>query len=218
VPVGGVPLLEHVARRLVAAGADRLIVNTHRFPEAIRCFVSERGGFGVEVVYSAEAEAPLETGGGLWHARHLFRGDAPAFLHSTDVLTDLPLDALYRAHAEAPVLATLAVHERVASRYLLFDAAGLLGHEHVASGRRLLVRSISGPVERLAFCGVHVVAPALFAHVTERGAFPIVDLYLRLAGEGLSVRPFRVDGCTWMDGGTPERLAAAEAALAARPR
>src|SRR5690606_3788145 len=91
VPVGGVPMLERVARGLVAAGADRLVINTHRFPEQIEAFVASRDGFGVEVVFSPEPEQPLETGGGLGKASSLFRRDAPAFLHNCDVLTALPL-------------------------------------------------------------------------------------------------------------------------------
>ncbi|MEW6752163.1 MAG: sugar phosphate nucleotidyltransferase [Candidatus Latescibacterota bacterium] len=215
VPVAGVPLLERVSRRLVAAGVDRLIINTHAFPQAVEGFVAGRGGFGVQVLFSPEPGAPLETGGGLLNARALFRGDRPAFLHNVDVLTDLPLGALYESHGAAAALATLAVHERRASRYLLFDEEGLVGHEAPAAGRRVQVRPGRGVVQRLAFCGVHVVSPGLLAQITERGAFPIVDVYLRLAAAGAPIRPFRVDGCNWMDVGTPARLGAAEAAAAA---
>src|SRR5919109_2511750 len=82
IEIGGVPMLERVARRLVAAGADRLVINTHPFPEQIVEFVREREGFGVEVHFSHEPDEPLETGGGLRQAAPLFRRDAPFLLHN----------------------------------------------------------------------------------------------------------------------------------------
>jgi NDP-sugar pyrophosphorylase family protein len=45
--------------------------------------------------------------------------------------------------------------------------------------------------------------------MTERGVFSILDPYLRLAGEGHTIRPFRIDGCMWLDIGKPEQLEAA---------
>lgn len=209
VEVGGVPILERVARRLIEAGADRLVINVHHFRDQIRRFVEERGGFGVEVAFSEEVDAPLETGGGVLRAAPLFRGDAPFFLHNADILTDLPLREMYAAHQAAAPLATLAVMERPTSRYLLFDDEGLLGRADERKGIRIEVRHPVGAVRRLAFAGVHVVSPDLPALLTERGAFSILDPYLRLAGEGMRILPFRSDGAYWSDIGKPEELEAA---------
>src|SRR5690606_7678227 len=101
VEVGGVPALEHVARRLIAAGADRLIINVHHHADRIIEFVESRDGFGVSVEFSREDERPLETGGGLLHAAPLFRRDAPFLLHNVDVLTGADLGALYAAQVES---------------------------------------------------------------------------------------------------------------------
>lgn len=207
VPVGGVPILERVARRLIAAGADRLVVNTHYLAEQIEAYVREHDGWGVEAVCSREpGDAPLETGGGLLVAEPLFRKEAPFFLHNADVLTDLPLRSMYDAHLAEGALATLAVMERPTSRHLLFDRRGLLGRSDEKNGIDIRVRPAEGPVEKLAFAGVHVISPAIFGRLTERGAFSILDPYLRLTAEGETVRPFRVDGCTWLDIGRPEQL------------
>lgn len=214
VEVGGVPMLERVARRLVAAGADRLIVNVHPFAEQVEAFVRARDGFGVEVVLSHEREAPLETGGGLKHAAGLLRRDAPFLVHNVDVMTDLPLGTLYAAQRDAAPLATLAVMERATERFLLFDALGLLGRIDRTKGVDLRVREPRGEVSMLAFAGVHVVSPDLLVALEETGAFSILDPYLRLAGEGAVIRPYRVDAHAWIDVGRPEQLARAEARLA----
>ena len=206
VDVGGLPILERVARRLIDAGADRLIVNLHHFGEQIREYVAKRDGFGVEVLFSAEEPQPLETGGALLRAAPLFRRDAPFFLHNADILTDLPLEAMYAAHRESEPLATLAVMERDSSRYLLFDELGLFGRADEKKRIRLEARPPEGEVRRLAFGGVHVISPELLDLLTESGAFSILDPYLRLAGEGKRILPFRIDGAYWSDIGKPEQL------------
>jgi MurNAc alpha-1-phosphate uridylyltransferase len=214
IPVAGVPMLERVARRLIAAGADRLIVNTSHLSEQIEAFLREQDGFGVEWQVSREPGEPLETGGAILQGAPLFRGDVPFFLHNADVLTDLPLPAMYRAHQQAEPLATLAVMERETSRHLLFDDRGLLGRTDAKQGLDLRVRGAVGEVRSLAFGGVHVIAPRIFGLLTESGAFSILDPYLRLAAAGETLLPFRVDDFTWVDIGRPEQLAAAHAEAA----
>ncbi|MBI4544274.1 MAG: NTP transferase domain-containing protein [Gemmatimonadetes bacterium] len=216
IPVGGVPMLERVARRLVDAGADRLVINTHRHSEQIEAFVAERGGFGAEVVFSREPDRPLETGGGLLQAAALLRRDAPFLLHNVDVLTDLPLRELSAAQlaAGATVLATLAVMEREAARRLLFDDLGLCGRRDLRAGTVSWARSAVGSMRELPYCGVQAVSPRLLDLITERGVFSIFEPYLRLAGERWQILPYRVDGAAWFDIGDAQRLAAAEAGVA----
>ncbi len=219
VEVGGVPIIERVARALVGAGADRLIVNTHHLGEVVERYARERDGWGAELRFSREeGRAPLETGGGLLHARGHFRQDAPFFLHNADLLTDLPLKEMYDAHLVSGALATLAVMERPSSRHFLFDDRGLLGRSDDEKGLDLRIRPAEGEIEKLAFAGVHVVSPEIFPRITERGAFSILDPYLRLAGEGERIVPFRVDGALWIDIGRPEMLEQARALFAGKAK
>lgn len=209
VEVAGVPMLERVARRLVAAGAHRLIVNVHHLGEQVEAFVAERDGFGVEVAVSREeGPEPLETGGGLMAAESLFRTDAPFLLHNVDVVTDLDLAALYGAHDPTDALATLAVNDRETSRPLLFDDEGLYGKADRRPGResRETVRDPVGETTEIGFAGVHVLSPRIFDLVGERGKFSIMEPYLRLAGEGHRIRPWDASDALWMEVGTPERL------------
>jgi NDP-sugar pyrophosphorylase family protein len=207
IEVGGVPMLERVARHLIAAGADRLVINTAYLAQQIEDYVRARGGFGVEALFSREDPGPLETGGALLAGRHLFRADAPFFLHNADIATNLPLDGLYAAHAAAgDPLATVAVLDRPSTRKLLFDDDGLLGRVDEGKGVDLRVRPARGEVVVLPFAGVHVISPRIFPLLTETGAFSILEPYLRLAGAGERIMPFRVDGCAWLDIGRPEQL------------
>jgi NDP-sugar pyrophosphorylase family protein len=214
-PVAGVPMLERVARRLVAAGADRLVINTHHLAGSVEDFVRDRDGFGVEVRLSHEPDEPLDTGGAVLHAAAAFRRDAPFFLHNADVLTDLDLEGLYRSHIEGGsdtddgALATLAVLDPSPERYLLFDEAGLFGLALRGGGERT-AREPVGDVTRFGFAGVHVIDPRLLDRFSERGAFSIFWTYLRLAAAGERIRAFHAKDARWIDIGTPERMAEAE--------
>jgi NDP-sugar pyrophosphorylase family protein len=218
IPVAGVPMLERVARRLIAAGADRLIVNTSHLSEQVEAFLRERGGFGVEWHVSREPGEPLETGGAILQGALLFRRDAPFFLHNSDILSDLPLAAMYREHERTDPLATVAVMERETTRHLLFDDEGLMGRSDAKQGIELRARDALGEVRKLAFGGVHVISPRIFGLLTESGAFSILDPYLRLAAAGETILPFRVDDFTWVDIGRPEQLEAAHAVAAGMNR
>lgn len=208
VRVGEAPMLEHVARRLVAAGATRLIVNVHHHADQVQAFIEAQDGFGVEVRVSVEPEHRLETGGGLKHAKPLFEQTTPFFLHNVDVFTDMDLGTLYEVHAASGSLATLAVRPPATHRYLLFDAAGhLCGYAY--NGEEQLVLKPDGPVHALDFCGIQVVSPRIFDLMTETGVFSIISVYLRLAQEGEHIEAHHVPEARWIDIGTPERLEAA---------
>lgn len=212
IDVGGVPVLEHVARKLIEAGADHLIINVHHFADRIIEFVRSRDDFGVSVSFSHEAAAPLETGGGLLHAKPLFRGDGSFLLHNVDVLCDVDLVAMYTAHVHSGALATLAVNRRPTSRQLLFDERGLCGRINKGGGGAEVHTDCGDPVP-FAFAGIHVISPALLDMITETGAFSIIDMYLRLASAGRSIARYDMGGARWLEIGNPERLAEARRAF-----
>jgi NDP-sugar pyrophosphorylase family protein len=212
IEVGGRTLLDWIARRLVDAGADRLIVNVHGHAERIAAHL-EALDLGVEIALSREVDQPLETGGGVLHAAPLFRRGAPLLLHNGDVISEIDLRALLAAHSESRALVTLAVHERETSRFLLFDADGLVGREDIAAGMTEHARPPRGELRRFAFAGIHAIDPRFLELVEERGVFSILDPYLRLAAAGERILPFDVTGALWLEIGSPERLEAARRAL-----
>lgn len=206
VTVGGTPMLERVARRLVEAGVDRLMINVHHRADQVEAFVEDRDGFGVDVRISREVDRPLETGGGLLHARPHFRG-GPFLLHNVDVITDVDLAAMVRAHRDSGALATLAVQDRPSARFLRFDDAGLQARVDQRGGSVDTARPVHGKGTRdRAFAGIHVVSPEIFGLMTESGAFSIIEPYLRLAGAGHRFLPYDITGSLWLEVGDPERL------------
>lgn len=212
VQVGGAAVLEHVARRLVRAGAERLIVNVHHHADRVVRFLEESDGFGAEVRISREEPRPLETGGGLLAAAPLFEKEAPFLLHNVDVITEIDLGGLHAAHREAApdAVATLAVSRRETSRPVLLDERGLYGLADRRIGRREEAREPEGGTRERGFSGVQVLSPEIFGLMQERRsrgeAFSIMEVHLRLASEGRRIAARDVSGALWLEIGNPERL------------
>jgi NDP-sugar pyrophosphorylase family protein len=207
IEVGGRPLIEIVLSRLARFGVDAAVVNVHHLPAQIEAWLAG-ARLDLSVALSRETDL-LDTGGGLKHAAPLLAGAGPFLIHNVDVLSAIDLGALFAQHATSGALATLAVQPRSAGRALLFDASGhLVGWEESPGGRRAWAAPPVRDCERLAFCGIHAASPALLARLSETGAFPIVNAYLRLAGEGAAICAFRADGVYWADVGNAEKLAA----------
>ncbi len=214
VEVAGATLLEHIGQRLIRAGADRIIINTHHLAEQVERFARDRWTLDAELVLSHEPDVALGTGGGLLHAASHFRRDRPFFLHVGDVISELDLGGLYAAQEGSGNLATLAVHDRGASRCILFDDQGLMGRDNRIEGWERSVREPDGSVRRWSFAGVHAVSPDIFDRFVEAPPFDILDAYLRMVSEGARIAPFDVTGSRWLEVGNAERLAETREVLA----
>ncbi|MBI2787603.1 MAG: nucleotidyltransferase family protein [Elusimicrobia bacterium] len=218
IPVDGTPMLERVLVKLKAAGVKAFVVNAHHHPQKVADFCAELSRrHGVPVSVSREDDLLLDTGGAIKKAAPLLKGRDPFFVHNADVLTDLDLRAMAKAHKDSGALATLAVRERESGRAYLFDAKGrFAGHDRGEGNLTWAKGAVPNP-QRLAFDGVHVISPDLLDKITESGVFSVTKTYLRLAAAGADIRAFRSDRWTWHDIGTVEKLAAAEAWVSARP-
>jgi NDP-sugar pyrophosphorylase family protein len=211
VTVGGRTLLEIALERLRGLGVNEVIVNAHHFAEMIRAYLEENCNFGMHVEISREEEL-LDTGGGLKKAAWFFledgaEADEPFLVHNVDVISGIDLGEMVRVHQERGVLATLAVQRRETARPLVFDLEGRLRRRGAAN------QGAEPGMETLAFCGIHVISPRIFAKLEEVGAFSIIDAYVRLAAQGETIQGFRADGAYWRDLGRPENIAEAEREL-----
>lgn len=210
VEVAGHTLLEIALERLRAFDVREVIVNAHHCANMIQDFLKANDNFGMRIEVSREDDL-LDTGGGLKKAAHFFLEDGrnldePFILHNVDVISTIDLARMMRCHVEQHALATLAVQDRITSRYLLFDGQGqLCGRRAGRDGENELVRP-AVDAQALAFSGVHIISPRLLAKIEEEGAFSIITTYLRLAAQGERIIAFRADAYDWCDVGRPESL------------
>jgi mannose-1-phosphate guanylyltransferase len=210
VDIAGRTLLEITLSRLRAVGVREVIINVHHFADMILEYLKTTDNFGMRIEVSRE-EVLLDTGGGLKKAAYFFleesnRFEKPFIVHNVDVISAIDLQSMVQFHTENQALATLAVQDRETSRYLLFDERlQLCGRRSGRDQETEVVRS-SQQVQALAFSGIHVISPRLFAMMIEEGVFSIITSYLRLAAHGEKILAFRADEYYWRDLGRPDNV------------
>lgn len=215
VPVGGVPMLQHVILNLKRYGFEDIIVNIHHFGQQVMDFLAENGNFGISIHISDERGELLETGGGILKARDFFDDGEPFLVHNADVLTDLDLSEFYKYHLHNSADATLLTAERVTSRYLLLDNFNRLnGWINVKTGevKPAGFKYEKGIYKELAFGGIHVISPSVFPYLqdySQEHKFSIMPFYLDNCRK-LKIMGYAPKDYAWFDIGKPETLALAE--------
>ena len=197
VRAGGMPLIEYHLRALAAAGFTEIVINHAWLGQQIEDYLGDGSRYGVSIQYSPEGE-PLETGGGIFRALPLL-GDEAFVVVNGDIWTDYDFSVLHQpivglAHL---VLADNPAHHSTGD-FQLIDG-------QVSDGQP--------GADTLTYSGIAVLHPQLFEGCSA-GAFKLAPL-LRTAMANGQVSGERMNG-RWVDVGTHERLAEAEALIEAR--
>ncbi len=207
VQMRGKSLIDYSLDRLADAGVERAVVNVHYLADALESHLAGRKR--PQIVISDERENLLGTGGGIAKALPQL-GDAPFFLVNSDTvwLDGVKSNIVRLAEAFEPSEMDVLL--------LLAPIAGSIGYSGrgdyamLPDGR--LRRHGENEVVPFLYAGAAILAPSLFADVPS-GAFSLNLLFDRASANG-RLFGLRLEGL-WMHVGTPEAVAAAEAALAA---
>jgi mannose-1-phosphate guanylyltransferase len=193
-PILNRPLLGLILTQLEAAGCQRVAINTHHRAAAINFFVESQDPWNLEVFLSHEPEI-LGTGGGLRQLAD-FLGESPFLVINGDILTDLDLVAVYCAHAP-DALATMVLHDYPRFNNVWLDDS----QQIIAFGAAPAGRPAAAP---LAYTGIQVVSPRIFAHLPAGKAVSIIDTYRQAMAGGARVSASVQQGFYWQDIGTPQ--------------
>jgi N-acetyl-alpha-D-muramate 1-phosphate uridylyltransferase len=206
VVVGGKSLIDYGLDRLAAAGVEFTVVNVHHLADAVERHLAARSK--PRIMISDERGELLGTGGGIAKALPKL-GDDPFFLVNSDTLW---LDGVTPNFARLADAFDAAAMDAL---LLLAPTTGSLGYE----GRGDYAMLPDGRLRRrgdaavpFIYAGAAILSPALFADAPA-GPFSLTLLFDR-AGASSRLFGLPLEG-TWMHVGTPEAVAAAEAALAA---
>lgn len=204
VEVDGMPLLEIAIRRLKYFGITDIIINIHHFGDLILSFLERHNNFDINIQISDERALLLNTGGGLKKAAW-FLQDAPFLLFNTDIISNVDLPNLMKAHLASGALATLATRQRDTSRYFLFNETNrLVGWTNVKTGEIKLPVSTDN-YTKAAFSGIHAISPAIFDFMPAEDVFSIVDVYLNTANTAV-INGYPHDSDSWLDVGKHPQL------------
>lgn len=199
VPLAGKPMIEYQLEALSRAGFSDVVVNVAWLGRQIINGLGDGSRFGLRLQYSDEGETGLETGGGIRKALP-YLGDGPFLVTNGDVYTDYD----YRR-----------LQSRIETLPSAVDAHLVLVPNPPAKpqGDFGLVQNQVINESRYTFSGIGIYRPALLQAI-EQEVFSLAPVLRDAIAQG-AVTGELWEGA-WADCGTPESLAALDAALSAR--
>jgi len=205
VRVAGKALLDNVLDRLADVGVTTAVVNVHYMADAIEAHL--KGRTRPNIIISDERGELLDTGGGVVKALTLL-GDAPFFHVNSDTIW---IDGV---KPNLGLLAAAFAPDRMDALLLLAPTATSIGYagrgDFAMTTEGRLVRRGEREVVPFVYAGAAILSPALFRGAPA-GAFPLTAVFDQAAEAG-RLHGLRLEG-VWMHVGTPEAVAAAEAAI-----
>lgn len=180
VPVLGKPLIDYAIDKLVTAGVEKAVVNTHYLSHMLKSHLQNRSD--IEIIISHE-EKLLETGGGLKNALpHL--GNSPFFVINSDIIwEDSGKPALNR-------LSEMWDDSRMEALLLLQPketAVGYSGNGDFDIGDNNIIIKPDTPTKPYIFSGVQIFNPKLLEGITEE-AFSLSKIFFNSAQKDASLK------------------------------
>jgi aminoglycoside/choline kinase family phosphotransferase/dTDP-glucose pyrophosphorylase len=196
--VGGRPLLDIAIRRLVEAGAEAIVVNTHHLHERIEAFL-DTGDYPVPVTHRHEPDI-LGTGGAIRNLSD-FWDDRPFWVVNSDIYTDIDLRAVADFHRSHSHPATLALVDDPRFNTVRVDARRRIVGFDPPDPRD----GAPPPAERLTFTGIQVLDPEILAFLPPAGPASSIDAFRSMIDSGRTLAAWVAAGARWTDLGTPDR-------------
>src|SRR5438093_3776819 len=198
VPVVDRPFLRHQLDLLGQAGISEVVFSVSYRPERVQAIFGDGSSFGKRIRYAVES-TPLGTGGAVKNAER-YLDDVTVVLNG-DVLTDVDLAAVVRAHQERKAAATL-----VLAPVPNPAAYGLVEADDKGRVRRFVEKPEPAQITTDTInAGIYILQtstlelmPAGVSHSIERGFFPA----LLARGDHVAAHVHRG---YWIDIGTPEK-------------
>jgi len=191
--VHGKSLIERHVERLARQGFELIVINLAWLGSMIRDFLGDGSRYGVPIRYSEEAPQALETAGGIFRALPLL-GEGPIAVVNGDVLTDFPFEQLRLGAGRDSHLVLVPNPPQHPRGDFGLDAGS----------------AVAAAAQQYTFSGIAVYDRRFFADCVD-GTFPLRPLLVRSMAEGRCSA--ELYSGKWQDVGTPERLAALNAAL-----
>jgi len=201
-PILGKPLLEHVIERIASLDAAKIGINLHHLQNQVSSWiVNSKYASQIEMFYEDNL---LGTGGAIRNAG-LLLSTCTFLVHNTDILSNIDLGMLIKAHEASGNLVTLAVHEYLGLNNLRLDSEGFLLDVVKLSESQTACK---GLLIQAAYTGIAVYSPDFIKHIPA-GNSGMVSCWLKALASGAKIGTVDVTGTAWKDLGRPESFAEA---------
>lgn len=198
-PLGDMPVLELLLRRMQRAGVTDVILAVNHLRHLIEAFFGDGSKLGLRIRYCDE-DKPLGTAGALGNMLDLL--DDTFFVSNGDLLTSMDLRAMARQHLDTGSDASIGVFER--ENKIDF---GLIEFD---GDRRLSAYREKPSSMYYVSMGIYVLNREAVRRSVAAGEYlDMPNLLLRMREAQADVRCFH-DQCIWLDIGRPDDFALAQ--------
>jgi len=191
VPIGDMPILEIIIRKLTKSGFNHITITVNHMAEIIRAYFGDGSKWGILIDYSLE-DKPLSTMGPL----KLIKDLPENFLvMNGDVLTDLDFEIFYNEHVENKNIFTISAYSR--------DQKVDYGVLELGSDNKL-VNFVEKPTTRYnVSMGVYMASKDILDYIPENQFYGFDHLMLDLI-KAKKPATVKVHSGYWLDIGRPD--------------
>jgi NDP-sugar pyrophosphorylase family protein/tRNA A-37 threonylcarbamoyl transferase component Bud32 len=193
----GRPLLDITITKLIEAGCESIMINTHHLHAQIEAFVAQQTyAIPVETRYEPQI---LGTGGAIINLKD-FWNDRPFMVINADIVTTINFRAVYDFHCQHGHPVTLVLTDDPEFNSVITDTNGFVAKFHQPAGAPVR------PTESaLTFTGIQVLDREILKFIATEMPASSIDAYARMLAEGRNVKAYIPHNAHWKDIGTPER-------------
>jgi NDP-mannose synthase len=198
-PLGDMPILELLLRRLASAGVTEVLLTVNHLRHLIEAYFGDGAKFGLQIRYIGE-DKPLGTAGALGHIVDDL--DETFFLTNGGLLTNLDLKSMAADHVANKADASIGIFRRqqkIEFGLIEFDAENRLKAYHEKPTNTYNVSM-----------GIYLLGREAIRHHVRPGEYlDMPNLLLKMQAAEADVRCY-YDDCVWLDIGRPDDFALAQ--------
>ncbi len=195
--ISGRPLLDITITRLIEAGCESIMINTHHLHARIEAFIAQQAyAIPIEIRYEPQI---LGTGGAIVNVKD-FWNEQPFMVINADIVTTIDFREVYDFHCQHGHPATLALIDDPEFNSVVTAADGFVtGFQPLPGARDRSTESA------LTFTGIQVLDTEVLKFINSRMPASSIEAYTRMLAKGKKIKAYIPRNAYWKDIGTAER-------------